>query len=488
MSTIRRLHPVRGGSSLDRVDRRPGPARPRGDRGRRRTGRLPILDREAGRSSAVLAAGRRRIVEVGTAYGYSTLWLALGPPADATIVTIDPDRARTDLARGWWRRPGSPTSGSSWSTGRPSRPSPVGPTSAPSSGRSTSRSSTPSSRSTRPISRRSCRGCCRGRSSWPTTSCGAGRVSGAKPTRRRVRRDALRAFDAAVLADPRFSATILPVGDGLLDRRATAADRPHARPRPAVRDPARAGRHARGRPSTWPTARRSRRPGRPSSSAIRSSRRAALGPVRPERRVRRPGRRRWPTATSWPSSRRSAAGAETTRARPIRRILELRAGAVRDRDPRQELGRRLATPSGRRRRRVPRPDPRRRPGRRRPARRPRRPGTPAAPSRRSSTRPTSRWPMPVLDRIADEIAERFGVERLAIVHRTGEVPLGEVEHRGGRRVARIGTRPSRRPATRSTRRRPARRSGRPSGSPTATSGSAQPARTAPARDRPRRDR
>ena len=32
----------------------------------------------------------------------------------------------------------------------------------------------------------------------------------------------------------------------------------------------------------------------------------------------------------------------------------------------------------------------------------------------------------VLDAIADEIVERFGVERLAIVHRTGEVPLGEV--------------------------------------------------------------
>jgi molybdopterin synthase catalytic subunit len=31
----------------------------------------------------------------------------------------------------------------------------------------------------------------------------------------------------------------------------------------------------------------------------------------------------------------------------------------------------------------------------------------------------------ILDAIADEIAERFGVERLAIVHRTGEVPLGE---------------------------------------------------------------
>jgi MoaE-MoaD fusion protein len=32
----------------------------------------------------------------------------------------------------------------------------------------------------------------------------------------------------------------------------------------------------------------------------------------------------------------------------------------------------------------------------------------------------------VLEQIADEIAARFAVDRLAIVHRTGEVPLGEV--------------------------------------------------------------
>jgi molybdopterin synthase catalytic subunit len=31
----------------------------------------------------------------------------------------------------------------------------------------------------------------------------------------------------------------------------------------------------------------------------------------------------------------------------------------------------------------------------------------------------------VLGDIADEVAVRFGVERLAIVHRTGDVPLGE---------------------------------------------------------------
>src|SRR3954447_14989948 len=67
---------------------------------------IPIVDRDAGRVLSVLAGGRRRIVEVGTAYGYSTLWMALGQPADGTIVTIDPDRSRTDLARGWWREAG----------------------------------------------------------------------------------------------------------------------------------------------------------------------------------------------------------------------------------------------------------------------------------------------------------------------------------------------------------------------------------------------
>jgi caffeoyl-CoA O-methyltransferase len=67
---------------------------------------IPIVDRDAGRVLSVLAAGRRRIVEVGTAYGYSTLWMALGQPADGTIVTIDPDRTRTDRARGWWRDAG----------------------------------------------------------------------------------------------------------------------------------------------------------------------------------------------------------------------------------------------------------------------------------------------------------------------------------------------------------------------------------------------
>jgi predicted O-methyltransferase YrrM len=70
--------------------------------------RIPILSRDSGRMLAVLAASRRRIVEVGTAIGYSTLWMALALPTDGTIVTIDPDRSRTDRAREFWRRAGVP--------------------------------------------------------------------------------------------------------------------------------------------------------------------------------------------------------------------------------------------------------------------------------------------------------------------------------------------------------------------------------------------
>ena len=85
---------------------------------------IPIVDRDSGRVLSVLAGGRRRIVEVGTAYGYSTLWLALGQPADGTIVTIDPRTAAgpTSPAAGGARR-GSPTSGSRSSRRRRSRPS-----------------------------------------------------------------------------------------------------------------------------------------------------------------------------------------------------------------------------------------------------------------------------------------------------------------------------------------------------------------------------
>jgi caffeoyl-CoA O-methyltransferase len=44
----------------------------------------------------------------------------------------------------------------------------------------------------------------------------SGRVSGTRPSGPGDDADVLREFDVAVLSDPRFSATILPIGDGLL--------------------------------------------------------------------------------------------------------------------------------------------------------------------------------------------------------------------------------------------------------------------------------
>ncbi|HET6447686.1 MAG TPA: class I SAM-dependent methyltransferase, partial [Conexibacter sp.] len=58
--------------------------------------RIPILDAQSGALLDVLAhaIGARRIVEVGTAIGVSTLHLARALPADGELVSfeIDPDR------------------------------------------------------------------------------------------------------------------------------------------------------------------------------------------------------------------------------------------------------------------------------------------------------------------------------------------------------------------------------------------------------------
>jgi caffeoyl-CoA O-methyltransferase len=175
-------------------------------------GRIPIVDRDSGRVLAALAAGRRRIVEVGTAYGYSTLWMALGQPVDGTIVTIDPDRSRTDLARGWWRQAGiaderiqvvTAKALEAFAAAEAVLDGPFDlafidalkpeyqayfealvPRLAP------------------------------GALVVADNVLWSGRVTDGALTDRDT--TALRSFDAVVLGDPRFTATILPVGDGLL--------------------------------------------------------------------------------------------------------------------------------------------------------------------------------------------------------------------------------------------------------------------------------
>jgi predicted O-methyltransferase YrrM len=178
---------------------------------------VPIVDRDVGRALAVLAVGRRRIVEVGTAFGYSTLWMALAQPADGTIATIDPDTRRTDLARRWWRRAGiaderiiqvSAPALEAFAAGEPALAGPFDLVFID---------------ALKPEYGDYLDALIDGDRLLPGALVVAdnvlwsGRVSGARPTGPDDRDTAaLRAFSERVLADTRFNATILPVGDGLL--------------------------------------------------------------------------------------------------------------------------------------------------------------------------------------------------------------------------------------------------------------------------------
>lgn len=69
---------------------------------------IPSIDRASGRllSTLVHAMMANRILEIGTAYGYSTLWMALALPPAGHIWTIDPDVERTAIARTYLERAG----------------------------------------------------------------------------------------------------------------------------------------------------------------------------------------------------------------------------------------------------------------------------------------------------------------------------------------------------------------------------------------------
>ena len=175
---------------------------------------IPIVDRDAARVLAALAAGRRRIVEVGAAWGWSALWMALAQPAGGTVVTIEPDERRIAIAREWWRKAGLADGRievvrakalEAFGRAEPALAGPfdmafidalkpeygayveaLAPRLAP------------------------------GALVTADNVLWSGRVSGARPDARDDETAALRAFNAAMLRDPRFTATILPVGDGLL--------------------------------------------------------------------------------------------------------------------------------------------------------------------------------------------------------------------------------------------------------------------------------
>lgn len=175
---------------------------------------IPILDRDAGRVLAVLAANRQRIVEVGTAIGYSTLWMALAQPPGGTITTIDPDDDRTARARAYWRRAGI----------RDGQIAIVGAKALDAFTAAPAELAGPfdlafidAIKAEYPDYVAALR---------PRLAPGAlvvadnvlwsGRTSGSRPSRPGDDASALRAFAERMAADPAFQTAILPVGDGLL--------------------------------------------------------------------------------------------------------------------------------------------------------------------------------------------------------------------------------------------------------------------------------
>jgi caffeoyl-CoA O-methyltransferase len=176
---------------------------------------VPILDRSAGRVLAALAADRRRIVEIGTAIGYSTLWMALAQPADGTITAIDPKTEWTDRARASWRAAGVADERIVLVTAR----------ALDALGTDDARLAGPFDLAFIDALKPEYAGYLEGL--LPRLAPGSlvladnvlwtGRTSGGRPSPDGDREvAALRAFSAGVIADPRFRGTVLPVGDGLL--------------------------------------------------------------------------------------------------------------------------------------------------------------------------------------------------------------------------------------------------------------------------------
>lgn len=69
---------------------------------------IGAVTRPVGRllSTIVHAMQANRILEIGTAYGYATLWMALAQPGAGRIWTFDPDIERTEIARTYFERAG----------------------------------------------------------------------------------------------------------------------------------------------------------------------------------------------------------------------------------------------------------------------------------------------------------------------------------------------------------------------------------------------
>jgi caffeoyl-CoA O-methyltransferase len=73
-----------------------------------RSNGLPLVQAPSGRFLRTLAfaCGARQILEIGTAIGFSALWMAGALPPDGRLITIELDPSRAEIARGNFARAG----------------------------------------------------------------------------------------------------------------------------------------------------------------------------------------------------------------------------------------------------------------------------------------------------------------------------------------------------------------------------------------------
>ncbi len=69
---------------------------------------MPVVDPLTGAllHALVLATKAARVLEIGTAIGYSTLWMAAALPPDGLLVTLERDPSRAAVARGYFNEAG----------------------------------------------------------------------------------------------------------------------------------------------------------------------------------------------------------------------------------------------------------------------------------------------------------------------------------------------------------------------------------------------
>jgi caffeoyl-CoA O-methyltransferase len=180
---------------------------------------FPIVGRAVGRflELQARAIGARRVVELGSGYGYSAYWFARAVGEDGEVVCTDADPDNARLAEGYLRRAGL------WAPVRYHVGDALeGLAAWTASWTSSTATSTRTATRTRGPRRPS--DCASAGCSCATTCCGTGGSPGLAPegepasvaASRGAVTDAIVAMSREIASDPRYVSSVVPIRDGVL--------------------------------------------------------------------------------------------------------------------------------------------------------------------------------------------------------------------------------------------------------------------------------